>query len=113
MEVCQLRIARLSVLHADGSGKPSPGVLPGDVLLENVLGCGWFTFGVNAAVFAVYTYSAIDMCLGCGGLGDPYWVDMCEKSPTYRLCVECRNPPNRSAKPVSAEQKPHDYGQAE
>lgn len=43
-----------------------------------------------------HAYSALHMCLGCGGLGDPYWVDMYEKSPTYLLCVECRNPPKPS-----------------
>jgi len=53
-----------------------------------------------------YAYSAIHMCLGCGGLGDPYWVDMCEKSPTYLLCVECRNPPNPSAKAATVMVEP-------
>lgn len=89
MEVCQLRIARLSVVHADDSGKPSAGVLSSHVLLENVLASG----RVARRVVHKYAYSAIHMCLGCGGLGDPYWVDMYEKSPTYLLCVQCRNPP--------------------
>ena len=46
-------------------------------------------------MFAVYTYSASHSCLGCGGLGDPHWIDMCETSPTYGLCTECRNPSSR------------------
>ena len=46
--------------------------------------------------YAVYTYSATHLCLGCGGLGDPHWVDMCEKSLTYGLCTECRCPPKEA-----------------
>jgi len=39
-----------------------------------------------------FCYSASVMCMGCGGIGDPHWVDVNEGSATYGLCTRCRIP---------------------